>query len=626
MRYIICLLILFTTIWACQNGSKENKTTATSDSVKTTTVALNKVSSADSALGGEVFTSTCGICHREGTELRAPSKGVLSTMTPRAILEALDNGKMKMVGSRFTEAQRRAVAQWITGLPLHEIKMPATAYQHFFIQNGSNDYSGWGGDMEGTGFRTTERAGITTANVASLKLKWAFVFPGASQARSKAAVIGEWLIVGDQYGDVYAINRNSGKIGWTFTADAGIRGAIQLTEDDGKITAYFSDYSTNTYAVAVNTGKLVWKTRAGYHPESAVTGSVAVYGGMVFVPISSFEVVSSANPDFPCCTSSGGLVALDAKTGKEKWKYRVIEGLPKITGHKKNGDPIYGPSGAPVWSSPTVDTKRGLIYIGTGENYTIPATHGSDAIQAIHMKTGKLAWSFQGTKNDTWNLGCPTGANCPPISGPDLDFGMAPILLKRKNAKDILVVGEKSGVVFGISPDNGSLVWKTRIGKGGALGGIHWGMATDGQQVYAANADNAWAIDTRDSTIKRSPGIYALNPHDGKLNWMKAPPPCDTTRKGCNLGNSAAPTVIPGIVFAGALDGHIRAYASSDGTILWDFDTAKEYDGINGLKGKGGALDGSAPIVSKGMLFVNSGYGAFGEMPGNVLLAFEVTK
>ena len=72
------------------------------------------------------------------------------------------------------------------------------------------------------------------------------------------------------------------------------------------------------------------------------------------------------------------------------------------------------------------------------------------------------------------------------------------------------------------------------------------------------------------------------------------------------------------------LDGHIRAYATTDGKILWDFDTVKEYETVDGIKGKGGAIDGPAPVVADGMLFVNSGYGMFGQMPGNVLLAFAI--
>ena len=624
MRYIVFLGTLILSFLSCQRAGKDARDNQSADSSKKNLAVKATISHSDSLIGHEVFFSTCNTCHKDTSILGAPSRGILSTMTPRAILSALDNGRMKVQAKSLTEDQRKAVAEWVTGHAINQLTFPTSSYTDFSIHTKDSLYSGWGGNLEGTGFRSTEQAGISLANVSSLKLKWAFAFPDANQVRCKPAIVGDWLIVGDQNGDVYALNKHTGKIGWTFLADAAIRGAVQLAAEADHCTAYFADYSTNTYAVDVATGKLIWKKRAGYHPESSVTGSVVVFEGMVYVPITSFEVISSINPDFGCCSSSGGLVALDAKTGTEKWRHLVIEEKPEITGHKKNGKPIFGPSGAPVWCSPTVDKKRGLVYIGTGENYTVPATATSDAIQAIDLKSGKLVWTFQGTKNDTWNLACPEGVNCPPTSGPDLDFGMAPILMNRGNGKDLLVVGQKSGVVYALSPENGKLIWKTRIGKGGALGGIHWGMATDGQYIYAANADNIWAIDKRDSLRKPSPGLYALDPINGKMIWIKTPPPCDTARKGCNLGNSAAPTVIPGIIFAGALDGHIRAYASSDGKILWDWDTVKDFTTVNGINGKGGALDGAAPVVSNGMLFVNSGYGSFGQMPGNVLLAFEV--
>jgi polyvinyl alcohol dehydrogenase (cytochrome) len=202
---------------------------------------------------------------------------------------------------------------------------------------------------------------------------------------------------------------------------------------------------------------------------------------------------------------------------------------------------------------------------------------------------------------------------------------MAPILVKRKDGSEILVAGQKSGVVHALNPANGKLLWQTRVGKGGTLGGIHWGMATDGQYVYAANSDNMYGIDRRDTSIKASPGLYALDAFTGKQVW-KAPPPDCATNSPCLNGNSAAPLATPGIVWAGNLDGHIRAYNSSDGQLLWDFDTAKEFETVNGVKGKGGAIDGPSPVISQGMLFVNSGYGLFGQKPGNVLLAFEVKK
>jgi polyvinyl alcohol dehydrogenase (cytochrome) len=199
------------------------------------------------------------------------------------------------------------------------------------------------------------------------------------------------------------------------------------------------------------------------------------------------------------------------------------------------------------------------------------------------------------------------------------------MLIHETNGKDILVAGEKSGVVYALSTD-GKLIWKKRIGKGGALGGVHWGMATDGKNVYAANSDNIYALDKSDSSLKPTPGIYALDVNTGKVIWSAATPACDTSVKGCLASNSAAPTVVPGVVFAGALDGHIRAYATTNGKILWDYNTLRQFETVDKIKGSGGALDGAAPVIANGMLFVNSGYGMFGELPGNVLLAFEVGK
>ncbi len=617
---------------ACQNPSSTGKK-ADKDSVIVSMSGLTVDNGGHPSAeiiekGRQVFTTLCMTCHKDSMQSNVPGITLLAGMTPRAILAALDNGKMREVTANLAEDQRQAVAQFITNQVLTDNNIPRDIYTPFKIAanyNNNFDYSGWGGDPEGTGFRTSEQAGINPSNVASLKLKWAFAFPDATQVRCKPALIENWLIAGSQFGDVYAINVQTGKPGWHFTADAPIRGAIAVTKNADAITAYFADYNTNVYAVDVNTGKLLWKTRTGYHQQSAVTGSVAVYNDTLFVPITSAEVISAKNPAYECCTSSGGLVAVNASSGKIIWQYKVIAEAPKPQGKKKNGDTFYGPSGAPVWGSPTVDAKRGLVYIGTGENYTAPATTTSDAIQAIDMKTGKLVWNFQGNKSDTWNLACPGDPNCPDMVGPDLDFGMAPLLIHKKDGKDILVAGEKSGVVFGLSPE-GKLLWEKRIGKGGALGGIHWGMATDGKYVYAANADNIYALDTRDSLTKPTPGIYALGINNGNVIWSTPAPACDTTIKGCLQSNSAAPTVIPGVVFAGGLDGHMRAYSTKDGKILWDYNTLRQFETVNKIKGSGGALDGAAPVVANGMLFVNSGYGMFGELQGNVLLAFEVDK
>jgi polyvinyl alcohol dehydrogenase (cytochrome) len=577
------------------------------------------------SLGKKVFYATCSTCHRDSVGILAPGRTVLSTMTPRAILSALNTGKMQQQAAALSEQERKAVSVWLTNSDLKTSVIPSGDIVPFSLNatvHSAYDYSGWGGNLAGTGFRNRNQSRISVSNLGSLKLKWVFAFPDATIVRSKPAVAGEWLIVGSQFGDLYAINRKTGKPGWHFAGNAAIRGAVVIKQDKNNLTAFFADYSTTVYAVNVKNGEVIWSHRAALDPQSATTGSVAVYDGKVIVPVSSLEVASAVNGEYNCCFSSGGVIALDQKTGAEIWRYRTISETPKETGKKKNGKSFFGPSGAPVWCSPTIDTKRGLVYIGTGENYTYPTTNTSDAVQALDIKTGKLVWNFQATRDDAYNSACPVFVNCPAKPGPDLDFGMAPLLVKRKDGKEILVAGQKSGVVYALIPESGKLIWQRRIGKGGMLGGIHWGMTSDGNYVYAANADNALTLDRRDTSQKATPGIFALDLFSGKIVWNTPAPPCDNSN--CLPFNSAAPAVIPGIVFAGSLDGHIRAYSTKDGKILWDVNTAKDYGTVNGIPAKGGSLDGPAPVFADGMLYVNSGYNMFGEIPGNVILAFSI--
>lgn len=579
------------------------------------------VTAATKLAGKTVFETSCKSCHTTSADSKAPGLAMLGAMTPRAIYTALKTGKMQVQAQTLSDEQRREVAQWITNRPFAETKLPKEAFVPFSLPKSVAVSSGWGGNLEGTGF--TQQSGITPDNVASLRVKWTFAFPDGTQIRSKPAVVGDWLIVGSQFGDVYAIQKQTGKIGWHFVGDAPIRGAIFVGKSGDKLRAYFADFTTNVYALDVASGTLIWKKRAGQHPQSGCTGSVAVYQNTIIVPLTSNEVTTSKDPNYACCTSSGEVIALNATTGDLLWRHRVIPQEAQVSGKKKNGQPFYGPAGAPVWCSPTIDTKRGRVYIGTGENYTDPPSTTSDAVQALDFKTGKLVWSYQATANDTWNLACPGDPNCPEKVGPDLDFGMAPLLVTTQAGKDIVVVGQKAGVVHALDPATGKIVWQTRIGKGGMLGGIHWGMATDGQVIYAANADNIYAIDKRNPDQQPSPGLYALDAQTGKVIWNQPTPPCEKDRP-CIQANSAAPLVVPGLVFAGTLDGHIRSYEASTGKIVWDFDTAQEFKTSNGIAGKGGSLDGPSPVVSGTMLFVNSGYGMFGEMPGNLLIAFEV--
>jgi len=615
--FLITLVISFSSISFCiaqQKSSGEKPPATRADS--THIMALGKV----------IFVNTCQACHGNPAFPKAPTLEALMNVQPRSILNTLDNGKMREQAKALSEKEREAVAQYISHKLIRETIMPKEAYTTFSFKGGNKlyDCSGWGGNLAATNYRTAAQSGITRDNIDSLKLEWAFAFPDASEMRSKPAIVGDWLIIGNsQSGDVYALNRFTGKLGWHVTASNGIRSGIVVAKQGDSYIAYFADAVTNVYAVDVRKGKILWSTKAGVGSMTLNTGTLAVYGGKVFVPLSSFEVVAAADSNYNCCSTSGGVRALDSKTGKLLWYHRVVASEATARSAKKNGKPFYGPSGGPVWSSPTIDPKRNLLYIGTGENYSLPTTNTSDAIQAINMSTGKLVWNFQATEGDAWNIACPIIINCPGTKGRDLDFGMAPILVTGKDGKQRLLAGQKSGVVYSLDPQNGKLLWKTRIGKGGALGGIHWGMAADNENVYAANADNIYGLNLDDTSIKASPGIYALDIVSGKVTWSTPVPQVKNVPKYLSV-NSAAPVVVPGIVFSGSNDGHLRAYATEDGRIIWDYNTDRKFQTVNGVEGNGGSIDSASPVVADGMLYVNSGYASFGEKPGNVLLAFSV--
>ena len=577
-------------------------------------------------VGEAVYTNVCSTCH-EADNTPVPDRSTLRALTPRAILATLEEGRMREHGSALTSEQRRAVAEWLTGRSFADTVIAAAGFcgapAGGSLSSDGIVWSGWGGDAAGTGMQPTERAGLTAEDVPGLELQWAFGIGEGTQMRSKPAVIGDLVVFGSQFGKVHALDRSSGCIRWMFEAETAVRGAIVLGEvAPGRVAAFFVDFNTTAYAVDVVDGTLLWKVRAGKHARHSSVGSPVVHDGRVIIPLSSMEIFVAGNPSYECCTSSGAVVALDVMTGTELWFHRVIDESAQEVGRRENGTRIMAPSGAIVWSSPTIDERRGLVYIGTGENYTRPTTTTSDAIVALDLVRGDREWVFQATAEDAFTMACVQRqrSNCPDPMGPDHDFGMAPILIPLPDGGEILVAGQKSGMVWGLDPDDdGAVVWSTRVGKGGMLGGVHWGMATDGRLVYVANADNPMAAS---GPGELSPGVFALDPATGEVVWATATPDVCAERRNCRRANSAAPSVIPGVVFAGGLDGHMRAYSTVDGAIIWDFDTATDFETVNGVPGRGGSIDGPAPVIAGGMVYVLSGYDIFSEMPGNVLLAF----
>jgi polyvinyl alcohol dehydrogenase (cytochrome) len=251
----------------------------------------------------------------------------------------------------------------------------------------------------------------------------------------------------------------------------------------------------------------------------------------------------------------------------------------------------------------------------------------SDAVVALELGTGRIAWFKQTTPGDVWNSSCAQKGNCP---GPDYDYGSSVLLEKVENGRELLLVGQKSGVVYALDPDRkGETVWQVRVGKGGINGGVQWGMASDGQRVYAATSDvvrvqgtNPDPLDPRPMPVNsiQGGGLTGLRIGTGEKVWYTPPTTCGA-KPGCSPAQAAAVTAIPGVVFSGSMDGHLRAYTAEEGRIIWDFDTVREYETVNGIPASGGSLSGPGAVVVGGMVFVNSGYRS-GAIPGNVLLAF----
>ena len=562
--------------------------------------------------GAEIFRNHCSTCHRAGSSTSAPLPDALRSLPAQTILAALESGRMRAQGALLSAAERKLAADYLgtTGAQT----MPASANCSDAagpIRNAAG-WNGWGADAANSRFQKASGR-LTRDTVPKLKMKWAFGYPGVTTAFGSPTVAGGRVFAGSANGTVYSLNARTGCVYWTFRAAEGVRTAIVISEDG--TSAYFGDLQGNVYSVNAGTGALRWKTRADDHLYAEITGTPQLHAGRLYVPVSGgAEQVAAGNPEFGCCTFRGSLVALDAATGKQLWKTYTIAEPAKQTGHG------WGPSGAALWSAPTIDLERHALYAGSGVNYSDPSTATSDAILAFDLAGGKLLWSRQLLPADVFNFGCTTEkrANCPARPGADADIGAPPILRSMGGGKRLLLVGAKSGMVYGLDPDReGAVVWQIRLANGGPQGGIMWGAAADDHIAYFALSD--WDPGKPEA----GGGIAAIDIATGKKLWsVSAAKPACVGTAGCSAAQPAPVTLIPGVLFAGSLDGHVRAYDARNGATIWDFDTLKDFATINGIKARGGSMNGSGPVVADGMVFVNAGYSRLPVMAGNVLLAF----
>ena len=591
--------------------------------------------------GAAIYKERCASCH-DMPAARIPSLATIKAMSGEAIYIALSSGVMKSRAEGLSTPQMIALIGYIAPTGGSHAAAPTftpTCKGDATFRNDpkSPQWNGWSPSLTNSRFQDAAASGLAASDLPKLKLKWAFNLGDVTVARSQPAIVGGRMFIATATGAVYSLDADTGCTRWGYQAGAGgIRSGVTVGEANGSQAVFFGDTGATIYALNAQTGELIWKVRPVDHFATMATATPRYYRGVIYQPFSSFEEVMGPDPKCGCCTFRGSVVALDAGTGKKIWQSFTILETPQPVRKNSAGTQQFGPSGAAVWSTPTIDDQLGVLYVATGDNYSDPPSNTSDAILAIQLKTGELLWSKQLTENDAYNTACgnPHAINCPEEKGPDHDFGQSPILVSLGAGKRALVIGQKSGMVHAVDPDQkGKILWQTRAGEGSALGGSQWGSASDEKNVYVAISDLAigGVADPKSPqgfrlTLdpKKGGGLHALDLKTGKIVWSAKPTPCVAERTDCSPAQSAAVTAIPGVVFSSSVDGHLRGYSATTGAILWDADTAREFETVNGKAAHGGSMDAAGPAVVNGMVFVNSGFGQWGGMPGNVLLAFSV--
>lgn len=582
-------------------------------------------SPAQTTKGAVIFEQKCASCHgNPASAAHAPDILALWKLMPNDIYAAREKaphasltnladddwketafymGRRRVDIEKITDAKLMPSASCPGNSPLGDISAKPM-------------WNGWGNGVSNARFQNAKEAGLTAAQVPNLKLKWAFGFPGAEEVYGQPTIAGGRVFLGVDTGAVYSLDAESGCVYWSYQADGGVRTAISIGPVKGKgatkYGVYFGDIRANVYMLDAATGKEIWKVKADDHPVAKITGAPMLYEDRLYVPVSSQEERTGGwSTVYPCCTFRGSVVALDVANGKTIWKTYPVTDPPKPTQKLANGVQQYGPNGGAVWNTPTIDAKSHALYIGTGDAYTKPVSANTDAIMALDLKSGKVMWSVQDTPQDAWISGCGgeiKSENCLPPDeiGPDYDFGASPILKNLPNGHRMLVAGQKSGMVWGHDPDrDGTVAWKAQLVKKLALGMITFGGAADDQYAYFG---------------LRTGGVAAVKIDTGEQKWFTpvTPPPGPGPK-----GENAALTAIPGVVFSGGWDGMLRAFASDDGHLLWEYNMVRDYETVNHVPAKGGSMAAAGPTVAGGMLFVGSGYVFGAGTSGNALLVFS---
>lgn len=585
--------------------------------------------------GEKVYAERCATCHDKAEAMRAPSFSALQNTSPPQLKYALTQGKMKQQSVGLDDTDIAFLIQYLSpgGTAGYEAPEEAKCASADISFN-EIPVSHWGGDPDGARHYGADKTSLTLADAKDgLELAWAFGFPESTSARSAPIITDDTMFVAANSGHIFALDRETGCIKWHQYYETNLRGPLTYGTVNDAPALFFLDVSVAVHALDAKTGELLWKKKTAISDMNMGTGGPAVSGNQLFVPLSAIDVGAAMNPEYECCKGHGAVVALNTDTGETLWTTHMTED-PVPTTLSSVGTQLYGPSGAPVWSTPAVDAKNGRIYIGTGENTSAPATGTSDAMMALDMKTGEILWTFQATANDMYNMSCSpfrgSGPNCPEPAGPDYDFGGGLSFAALADGREVVVGGQKSGDVHVVDAATGENLWTTKISSGSALGGIHWGLTVSDGRVYAPASDPAFP------GYDAKPGLTSLDLETGEVLWAhRAERDCEMSfaDRGKETspwpecvfayGYSAAPASTDEFVTLGALDGKLKIFDAETGEVVWMYDTKREFVTLNGVSAHGGAIDSVAPVLAGNMLYTQSGYSAFSQMPGNVLLAFR---
>lgn len=580
---------------------------------------------AEAPEGEALYEQHCAACHSAPPDDRTPSLQALQQYTADSIYRSLTEGVMAPQGSALSENQRVAVAEHLAGAAMAgpvaggvqrcEAAMPALNL------DAPGNWLNWGNGDSSPRHQAAEGTRINAGNVKDLELVWSFGLANATAARAHPVVINDVVIMGSPDGAVYALDIASGCAYWTFQAPQEVRAAVPVAWSDALQThvGVVADVSNHIHIIDLTDGTPLWDALVDDNPYARSTGSPVIQDGKVFVPVSSTEVSAAGRPDHHCCTFRGNVAAFDLASGERLWHTYLMEEAT-LVGENRLGNPIYAPSGAPIWQAPSVDLERRVVYVGSGQNYTRPTSLTSDAVIAFDMDSGEILWAFQTTEEDQFVMGCgnPSHPNCPD-PGPDLDIGAPIIATRLSNGEDIVVAATKGAEVFGLTPE-GELLWRTRVGRGGALGGVHWGTTRIGDTLYVPVSDRGGRPGAGEA-----PGLHALDMKTGEVLWYAAAPArCEEGVRACMDGYSAPASSAHDVVFAGALNGYLFAHDAATGEVLWEYNTAQDVDTVNAVEARGGALDATGPVLSGDYMIVNSGYATFGQIPGNAVLVFRL--